>query len=83
MVFLANEKSIFEFFTQPKLSLSKELNSLPANQFSPPAGTTLIFYPTKIIPVQGTQLTSCQSIFSLCWHHPNHKPNVLISIGFR
>jgi len=40
MVFLANEKSIFEFFTQPKFSLSSELpfasgpTTEPENSFS-------------------------------------------------
>jgi len=47
MVFLANEKSIFEFFTQPKFSLSlvptdNQIYRIPANQFSPSAGTTLV-----------------------------------------
>jgi len=39
MVFLANEKSIFEFFTQPKFSLSSEPPNYPSSIFTSQIGS--------------------------------------------
>jgi len=51
---------------------------LPANQFSPSARTTLVKIEEaqqkiKIVCTnqQSNLQGSCQSIFSLCWHHPS------------
>jgi len=57
-----------------------QIYGVPANQFSPSAGTTLIDEGQQKIKIARTNQQSnlhgsCQSIFSLSQHHPSEEPH--------